>query len=320
MDGAREMKQMSLAEGGFEKYGKTTRRAAFLAEMERVVPWKELCALIEPYYPNSGRGRPPVGLERMLRLHFLQHWFNLSDPAIEDELHESRSMREFVGIDLGVERVPDETTACNFRHLLEREGLGERVFALVGQHLQAQGMKLSAGTIVDATLISAPTSTKNERRERDPEMGTTKKGGQWLHGMKAHIGVDEHSKLIHSIVATPGNVSDAMMLRRLLHGRERRVYGDKAYFGLGRVIKETAPRAKDLTQLRASVGHPLSDLDEIVNRIRSKTRAKVEHAFLVIKRIFGFSKTRYRGLAKNANRLFTVAALANLYMVRRKLA
>jgi IS5 family transposase len=151
-------------------------------------------------------------------------------------------------------------------------------------------------------------------------MGTTKKGGQWLHGMKAHIGVDERSKLIHSIVATPGNVSDAMMLRRLLHGRERRVYGDKAYFGLGRVIKETAPRAKDLTQLRASVGHPLSDLDEIVNRIRSKTRAKVEHAFLVIKRIFGFSKTRYRGLAKNANRLFTVAALANLYMVRRKLA
>lgn len=314
------MKQMSLAQGGFEKYGKTTRRAAFLAEMERVVPWQELCALIEPHYPNSGRGRPPVGLERMLRLHFLQHWFNLSDPALEDELHESASMREFVGIDLGVERVPDETTVCKFRQLLERHGLGERIFAVVGQHLQARGMRLSGGTIVDATLISAPTSTKNERRERDPQMGTTKKGGQWLYGMKAHIGVDERTKLIHHVVATPGNVSDAMMLRGLLHGRERRVYGDKAYFGLGRVIKETAPRAKDLTQLRASVGHPLSDLDEIVNRIRSKTRAKVEHAFLVIKRIFGFDKTRYRGLAKNANRLFTAAALANLYMVRRRLA
>jgi IS5 family transposase len=314
------MKQMSLAEGGFEKYGKTTRRAAFLAEMERVVPWAELCALIEPHYPNSGRGRPPVGLERMLRLHFLQHWFNLSDPALEDELHESASMRQFVGIDLGVERVPDETTVCKFRQMLERHSLGERIFALVGQHLQARGMRLSGGTIVDATLISAPTSTKNEQRQRDPEMGTTKKGGQWLHGMKAHIGVDERTKLIHHVVATPGNVADPMMLRALLHGRERRVWGDKAYYGLGRVIRETAPRARDLTQLRASSGHPLSPLDEMVNRIRSKTRAKVEHAFLVIKRIFGFNKTRYRGLAKNANRLFTAAALANLYMVRRKLA
>ena len=314
------MRQMSLANGGFERFGKTTRRAAFLAQMDKVVPWGELCALVEPHYPKAGRGRPPVGLERMLRLHFLQQWFNLSDPSLEDELHESASMRQFVGIDLGVERVPDETTVCKFRHLLEQHALGEKIFAAVGQHLQARGFRLSGGTIVDATLISAPTSTKNEQRQRDPEMGTTKKGGQWLHGMKAHIAVDEKTKLIHTVVVTPGNVADPMMLRKLLRGHERRVYGDKAYFGLGRVIEECAPRAKDLTQLRASVNHPLSDLDELINRIRSKVRARVEHPFLVIKRIFGFAKVCYRGIAKNANRLFTVAALANLYMVRRKLA
>lgn len=314
------MKQMSLAQGGFAKYPKASRRAEFLAQMDRVVPWKELCELIEPHYPKAGRGRPPVGLERMLRLHFLQHWYNLSDPALEEELLESESMRRFVGIDLGHERVPDETTVCKFRHLLERHGLGEKIFQRVGEHLRARGFRLSAGTIVDATLISAPTSTKNRDRQRDPEMGTTKKGGQWLFGMKAHIGVDDKSKLIHTVKATPGNTADAMMLRQLLHGRERRVWGDKAYFGLGRVIKEVAPRARDLTQLKNNVNRRLTPLDEIVNRIRSRTRAKVEHCFGVIKCIFGWRKLRYRGLAKNANRLMTSAALCNLYMVRHKLA
>ena len=314
------MKQMSLAQGGFAKYPKASRRAEFLAQMDRVVPWKELCELIEPHYPKAGRGRPPVGLERMLRLHFLQHWYNLSDPALEEELLESESMRRFVGIDLGHERVPDETTVCKFRHLLERHGLGEKIFQRVGEHLRERGFRLSAGTIVDATLISAPTSTKNRDRQRDPEMGTTKKGGQWLFGMKAHIGVDDKSKLIHTVKATPGNTADAMMLRHLLHGRERRVWGDKAYFGLGRVIKEVAPRARDLTQLKNNVNRRLTPLDEIVNRIRSSTRAKVEHCFGVIKCIFGWRKLRYRGLAKNANRLMTSAALCNLYMVRHKLA
>jgi transposase, IS5 family len=313
------MNQMSLARGGFDRYGKTTRRAAFLAQMDKVVPWQELCGLIEPHYPKVGRGRRPVGLERMLRLHFLQHWFNLSDPALEDELHESNSMREFVGIDLGRERVPDETTVCKFRHLLERNGLGEQIFSQVGRHLQARGFKLSGGTIVDATLISAPTSTKNQDRQRDPEMGTTKKGGQWLFGIKAHIGVDEKTKLIHTVVATPGNVADCMVLGRLLHGQERRVYGDKAYFGMGSVIERVAPKARDLTQLRANVNRPLSALDEIVNDIRSKTRARVEHCFGVIKCIFGWRKLRYRGMLKNGNRLMTSAALCNLYMVRRQL-
>ncbi len=314
------MKQMSLATGGFEKYAKTSRRAEFLAQMDQVVPWKELCELIEPHYPNTGRGRPPVGLERMLRLHFLQHWYNLSDPGLEEELLESESMRRFVGIDLGQERVPDEATVCKFRHLLERNGLGAKIFERVGQHLQARGFRLSAGTIVDATLISAPLSTKNKQGQRDPEMGTTKKGGQWLYGMKAHIGVDDKTKLIHTVVATSGNRSDAMMLRHLLHGRERRVWGDKAYFGLTDVIKEVAPRAKDLTLLKNNVNRYLGPLDDMVNQIRSKTRAKVEHCFGVIKCIFGWRKVSYKGLAKNANRLMTTAALCNLYMVRGKLA
>jgi IS5 family transposase len=314
------MKQMSLAEGGFEKYGKVTRRAAFLAEMDRVVPWSELCALIEPHYPKVGNGRPPIGLERMLRLHFLQHWFNLSDPKLEDEVHESDSMRRFVGIDLGCDRVPDETTVCKFRHLLERHGLGERIFARVGEILGGRGFKLSEGTIVDATLISAPQSTKNASGQRDPEMGTTRKGGRWYYGMKAHIGVDERSKLIHSVVATPGNVADAKMIEQLLHGRERRVWGDKAYAGLARVIRRRAPRARDKTLARAQVNRPLSPLQEHLNRLHSRVRSRVEHVFGVIKCVFGFNKLRYRGLAKNANRLFVAAALCNLFMVRRKLA
>ena len=314
------MKQTTLAEGGFEKYGKTTRRAAFLEEMERVVPWSELFALIEPHYPKAGNGRRPIGLERMLRLHFLQHWFNLSDPGLEDSLYDSNALRQFAGIDLGREPVPDETTVCKFRHLLERNDLGKQIFERVGQHLQAKGFKLSAGTIVDATLISAPTSTKNRDRDRDPEMGTTKKGGQWYFGMKAHIGVDDKTKLIHTVVATSGKRADSMMLRHLLHGRERRVWGDKAYFGMTDLIKEVAPRAKDLTQLKNNVNRRLTPLDEMVNKIRSKTRAKVEHCFGVIKCVFGWRKLSYKGLAKNANRLMTTAALCNLYMVRAKLA
>jgi IS5 family transposase len=184
------MKQMTLSAGGFERYGKTTRRAAFLAEMDRVVPWGALCALIEPVYPKAGNGRPPIGLERMLRIYFMQNWFNLSDPAVEEALYDSLSMRSFVGIDLGRERVPDETTVLNFRHLLEAHDLGKRLFEEVGRHLQDKGLKVASGTIVDATIISAPSSTKNQDKARDPEMHQTRKGNQWYFGMKAHIGVD----------------------------------------------------------------------------------------------------------------------------------
>src|SRR5690242_19683011 len=203
------MKQLTLAAVGFERYAKTTRRAAFLAEMERVVPWAALCALIEPFYPKPGNGRPPIGVERMLRLYFLQQWFNLSDPAVEEALYDSLAMRRFVGIDLGGEPVPDETTVCRFRHLLEEHDLGQQLFDKVQQHLAAKGLKVASGTIVDATIINAPSSTNNADKARDPEMHQTKKGNQWYFGMKAHFGVDSRTKLIHAVVATPANVADS---------------------------------------------------------------------------------------------------------------
>ena len=313
------MKQMSLARGGFERYGKTTRRAAFLAEMDRVVPWAQLCALIEPHYPKAGRGRHPVGLERMLRIHFLQHWFNLSDPAVEEALYESSSMREFVGIDLGHERAPDETTVCKFRHLLERQDLGRLIFEQVGTHLQTQGFRLSTGTIVDATLIAAPSSTKNAQGARDPEMKQSKKGNQWYFGMKAHVAVDARHKLIHHVVATAGSVHDSRVLPQLLHGSETAVWGDAAYAGQSQVIAQHAPWAQDFTQHRGRAYKYLSQMQRRINRNRSKVRARIEHVIGVIKRIFGFAKVRYRGLAKNGNRLFVAAALANLFTVRRTL-
>lgn len=313
------MKQKTLATLGFDKYAKTTRRAAFLAEMQRVVPWSELCALIEPVYPKAGNGRPPVGLERMLRIYFLQHWFNLSDPAVEEALYDSSAMRAFVGIDLGREPVPDETTVCKFRRLLESHELGRALFEQVARHLQARGLKVASGTIVDATIINAPSSTKNESGERDPEMKQTKKGNQWYFGMKAHIGVDSKTKLIHSVVATPANVHDSQVLGHLLHGAETRVWGDSAYVGQTEVIRGVAPKARDFTQAKASRNQALSDVERARNRNKSKVRAKGEHPFLVIKRLFGFVKVCYRGIAKNANRLFVACALANLFMVRRTL-
>lgn len=312
--------QTTFAEAGFEAYYKPTRREQFLNEMEQVVPWKELCALIEPFYPkNDGAGRPTVGLERMLRVYFLQQWFNLSDPSVEEALYDSRAMRAFVGIDLGREGAPDETTVCKFRHRLEAHALGEQLFALVNAHLAASGLSVSRGTIVDATIINAPSSTKNKTKARDPEMHQTKKGNQWYFGMKAHVGVDSQTKLIHSVVATPANVHDSQILPDLLHGAETRVWGDSAYAGQREAIRTAAPKAQDFTHEKAARGHPLTDAQKAKNTTKSKVRAKGEHPFLVIKRIFGFMKTRYRGLLKNANRLFVTCALANLFMVRRYL-
>ena len=313
------MKQMTLAVAGFEKHGKPTRREKFLAEMERVVPWARLCALIEPHYPKGHRGRPPIGLERMLRIHLVQHWFNLSDPALEDALIDIPCLRVFVGIDLGREAAPDETTICKFRHLLETHRLADQIFAEVNAYLADQGMKVSTGTIVDATLISAPTSTKNQDRLRDPEMHQTKKGNEWYFGMKAHIGVDSQTKLMHSLAVTPANISDTKLLPVLLHGEERRVYGDGAYMGQAEVIAAHAPKAKDFINRRAVRYRKLTEADKRANHTKSRVRAKVEHPFLIIKRVFGFAKVRYRGLFKNAQRLFVAAALANLYMVRRRL-
>lgn len=317
------MKQMTFAAlgagSGFERYAKATRRAAFLAEIDEVVPWARLCALIEPHYPKAGAGRPPIPLERMLRVHFLQHWFNLSDPAAEEALYESPTMRAFAGIDLGREPAPDETTICRFRHLLEAHDLAARIFEEVLAHLEAKGLKVSTGTIVDATIIHAPSSTKNKDGARDPEMHQTKKGNQWYFGMKAHLGVDSRSKLIHAVAATPANVHDSQVLGDLLHGEETRVWGDQAYCGQSEIIKQHAPSAQDFTNRRHRHRGVIDEAERARNRVKSKVRAKVEHAIGVIKRVFGFAKVRYRGLAKNADRLFVACALANLYTARRRL-
>jgi IS5 family transposase len=317
-------KQLTLAtqlDAGFERHRKTTKRDVFLAEMDKVVPWESLCTLIEPMYPKAGEagGRPPIGLERMLRMYFLQHWYNLSDPAVEESLYDSQAMRRFVGIDLGREAVPDETTLCKFRHLLERNGLGEKLFEQVWKHLESSGFKVSRGTIVDATLIAAPPSTKNKDKARDPEMHQTRKGTQWYFGMKAHIGVDSKNKLIHSVVATAANMHDAHVLEDLLHGEETRVWGDSAYSSQREKMCRAAPAARDFTNEKGYRHLPLTDRQREKNRTKSGVRAKVEHVFFVIKRVFGFTKVRYRGLDKNAHRLFVASALANLFIVRRPL-
>ena len=314
------MRQLTLATANFDKHHKPTRRASFLAEMERVVPWHELCAVIEPFYPKRGNGRPPIGLERMLRLHFLQHWFNLSDPAAEEALYESVSMRQFVGIDLGREPAPDETSILKFRHLLERQGLGKALFDRVNECLASCGLKVAGGTIVDATIIAAPSSTKNKAQARDPEMHQTRKGRQWYFGMKLHIGVDSKLKLIHSLLTTAANVHDGTVLGGLLHGAETRVYGDQAYRGRQAVIREHAPHAKDFTNRRYRYGGMVDEVERGKNRTKSSVRAKVEHPFHVIKRVFGCANARYRGLAKNTERLWVTCGLTNLFMVRRRLA
>src|SRR5438128_505010 len=268
------MKQMTLGSTGFERHAKATRRAQFLAEMDRVVPWKELCALIEPAYSKGATGRPPVGLERMLRIYFLQQWFNLSDPAAEEALYDSLAMRQFVGIDLGREPAPDETTILRFRHMLESHDLGQPLFDEVQQHLAAKGLKVATGTIVDATIINAPSSTKNADKARDPEMHQTKKGNQWYFGMKAHFGVDSRTKLIHAAVATPANVADSTVLPDLLHGNETRVWGDQAYRGQRAVIRESAPKARDFTNRRYRHRGVVDEVERAKNRTKSKVRAR----------------------------------------------
>jgi len=313
------MKQKSLTDG-FEKYRKKTRKEQFLDDMEVIIPWKELCEAIEPYYPNpKGAGRRPIGIERMLRIHFLQHWFNLSDPAAEEALYDSRAMRRFVGIDLGQEPVPDETTICKFRHLMEKHNLGDQLFHLVNQYLDENGMKVNRGTIVDASIINAPSSTKNKEKQRDPEMHQTRKGNQWFFGMKAHIGVDSRTKLIHSVVATSANVHDSVIIGDLLHGEETRVWGDSAYTGKTKTITDQAPRARDFTQDKGSRHRKLTEAERARNRNKSRVRAKVEHVFGVMKGQFGFTKVRYKGLAKNGHYLFISCALVNLVMAKKQL-
>ena len=308
------MKQITLSASGFEKHGRATRKAEFLARMETLMPWAEFCALIEPHYPKAGNGRPPIGLERMLRMYCIANWFNLADEACEDALYDVAVFRDFCGFDLGEERIADAGTLLNFRHLLEAHDLGAAMFSRMGELLQANGMKLSNGTIVDATLIAAPPSVKNQDKARDPEMHQTKKGNQWHFGMKLHIGVDSASGLIHSASVTPANVHDRHEVPNLLHGNETRFYGDSAYRGKEQRerLRELAPKAKDFTNRRAYKNRPLSDADKETNRRKSAVRSKVEHPFLTLKRLWGFAKVRYRGLEKNANRAFAMLAMINL--------
>ncbi|MDE1998301.1 MAG: IS5 family transposase [Burkholderiales bacterium] len=314
------MKQTTLAmaaDRGFEQYHRPTKRDVFLNTMERIMPWDELCSVVQPHYPKGDGGRPPIGLQRMLRMLFVQHWFNLADEACEEALYDSASLRSFVGIDLGRERVPDGTTLLKFRRLLEQHQLGEALFAKVGEVLQGHGLKVGAGTIVDATIIGAPSSTKNADKQRDPQMHQTKKGNQWYFGMKLHIGVDSHWGLAHSAVVTGANVHDKHPLPQLLHGEELRVYGDSAYASQQELIASKAPAALDCTNQRVRKVNGVADeIERARNRKKSKVRARVEHVFAVIKRLWGFNKVRYRGLQKNATRAFTALALANIYMCR----
>jgi len=316
------MKQQTLAMAAdqtFENYRKPTRRDEFLKTMEAIVPWSALCEVIEPHYPKAGNGRPPIGLERMLRIHFIQHWFNLADLACEEALYDNASLRRFVGIDLGREPVPDSTTITKFRKLLNDNKLGEALFTQVGRELQARGFKVNTGTIVDATIIGAPSSTKNADKARDPEMHQTRKGQQWYFGMKLHIGVDSQSGLAHSAVVTAANVHDKHPLPDLLHGNEQRVYGDSAYASQKVLIAAKAPSAKDFTNQRTRYAGIVDEAVRAKNRNKSKIRSRVEHVFGVVKRLWGFGKVRYRGLQKNATRAFTALALANIYLGRQRL-
>ena len=318
------MKQQTLAMAAdqnaqYERYRRPTKRDAFLATMEELVPWVALSSVIEPHYPKVGNGRPPIGLERMLRMYFVQHWFNLADEACEDALLDSTALRRFVGIDLGRERVPDSTTLLKFRHLLEENKLGEALFAKVGEVLQSNGLKVGTGTIVDATIIAAPSSTKNADGLRDPEMHQTRKGQQWYFGMKLHVGMDKDTGLVHSAVVTAANVHDKHPLPDLLHGQEEEVYGDSAYASQKALIASKAPNARDMTNTRVRKGSGGEDIARMINRSKSRVRSRVEHMFAVVKRLWGFDKARYRGLAKNATRAFVALGLANLYLARRYL-
>lgn len=297
---------------------KVTRREQFLAEMEAVVPWTRLLALIAPHYPRVGSkgGRPPMPIETMLRVYFLQNWYALSDPMAEETLYDSEAMRRFAGIELGDDRIPDETTILNFRHLLERHGLTEAIFAEVNGHLVDKGITLRSGTLVDKTIIDAPSSTKNKAKARDPEMSSTKKGNAWYFGMKAHVGVDVDSGTVHSLEATTAKVHDSRIWDELLHGEETSVWADKGYVSAEREAAFT----KDGNVWGVMRKAPkLDPIDEATNRIIAMVRAKVEHPFRVLKRQFGHVKTRYRGLAKNRAQLFTLFALGNLFLVRRRL-
>ena len=309
--------QRTFASMAWQAKGKVTRRERFLAEMDAVIPWTRLLGLIAPHYPKAGNGRQPLGMEKMLRIYFLQQWFNLSDPQAEDAIYDSESMRRFARVELGDEVVPDESTILRFRHLLERHGLTQAIFDSITGLLEERRLLLRSGTIVDATIIAAPSSTKNASATRDPEMKQTRKGKNWHFGMKLHIGADKRG-IVHTVRATNAAVADITQLPDLLHGQEREVFGDQAYW------KEDDRAFLESWGVRYRINRrpsrrPLSQRWRMINRARSRTRARGEHAFRIVKQLWGFAKVRYRGLAKNLARAQTMFALANLYQFRREL-
>ena len=311
--------QRTFASLAWTGKGKVTRRERFLAEMDAVIPWSRLVGLIEPHYPKAGLGRQPHDLERMLRIYFLQQWFNLSDPAAEDAIYDSESMRRFARVELGEDTVPDESTILRFRHLLEKHQLTAAIFESINELLESRRLLLRSGTIVDATIIAAPSSTKNAEGARDPEMKQARKGKNWHFGMKLHVGTDVQGR-VHHVRATHAAASDIGQMPHLLHGDERTIYGDQAYWKRAdREAYEARGVRYRVNRRPLSRTRPLSDRWRWINRTRSRTRACGEHAFHVIKRLWGFQKVRYRGLAKNLARAYALFALANLYLVRRRL-
>jgi len=321
------MKQLSLAAAGFERKRKHTRKRQFLQEMDRVVPWQELVALIEPYAPKPGPkgGRPPYGVETLLRIHFLQPWFNLSDPAVKEALYDTPMFGEFAGLDIGADSLPDESTILRFRHLLQQHELGPRILAIVNAKLADKGLMLQAGTVVDATLIAAPSSTKNRTGQRDPKMHPTRKGNPWHFGMKVHVGVDAETGLVHSVVTTPANVSDVTQAHALLHGQESDVFADAGYRGVDKRAEVQAQHpavnwhVAMMPSKRKALdkGTLLGSVLDALERTKAHIRAKGEHVFYIIKNIFGLKKVRYRGLAANTAQLYTLLALANLLLAKR---
>lgn len=318
--------QMSFAQSEYAGKKKQTRRERFLGEMERVVPWARLVELIEPHYPLGQRGRPPIGIERMLRIYFLQQWYGLADEALEDAIYDSQAMRTFAGIDLSVESVPDATTLLKFRHLLERHELTKRIFEEVGILLSERRLLMREGTIVDATIIAAPSSTKNAKKKRDPEMHQVKKGNEWHFGMKAHIGVDAQSGLIHTVTGTAANVADIAQTHALLHGQEKEVFADAGYLGVEK-REEISLKSKGVVwyvaakrgKVKAMAEGFLKVLTLQLEKLKARVRARVEHPFHILKNLFKHRKTRYRGIVKNTAQLHTLFALANLVIAKRSL-
>jgi IS5 family transposase len=318
--------QLSFAHAEYSGKKRTTRRERFLNEMERVVPWERLVSLIEPHYPTGKRGRPPIGIERMLRVYFLQQWYSLADEALEDALYDSQAMRTFAGIDLSVEDVPDATTLLKFRHLLEQHELTKQIFDEVGALLTERKLLMKEGTIVDATIIAAPPSTKNAKKERDPEKHQVKKGNEWHFGMKAHIGVDAESGLVHSVSGTAANVADVAQTHAVLHGEEKTVYADAGYIGVEKRPEITGKAegvhwrvAAKRSKVKAMAEGVLKELTQQLEKLKAQVRARVEHPFHIVKNLFKHRKVRYRGLAKNTAQLHILFALANLIIAKRSL-